>query len=123
VNIVAIVVQVLLGLAFFYSGVRKLLKDKPSLERRDHLKVAPWFWVTTGIIEIAAALGIVAGIWVQWVSVVAAAVLGATMLGAMYTHLFRGKDPIQHAIAPAILGLMALLVLLVHWSDFAHLFG
>jgi len=123
VNIVAIVVQVLLGLAFFYSGIKKLLKDKTSSERRDHLKVAPWFWVATGVIEIAAALGIFAGIWVQWVSVIAAALMGATMLGAIYTHLIRGKDPVQHAIAPAVLGLLALLVIIARWPDFTHLFG
>ncbi|HEU5198863.1 MAG TPA: DoxX family protein [Ktedonobacterales bacterium] len=122
-NIVAIVVQVLLGLAFFAAGVPKLLGAKQSFEHSDHHQIAHWFWRLTGGIEIVGALGLLAGIGVHWVSVVAAAVLGATMLGALYTHLIRSKDPIPLALAPTILGLLALLVLIVRWTDFTHLFG
>ena len=122
-NIVAIVVQILLGLMFLAVGVPKLLGAKQSLERSDHHKIAHWFWRLTGGIEIVAALGLFVGIGVHWLSVVAAAVLGATMLGALYTHIIRSKDPAPHAIAPVVLGLLALVVLIVHWTDFTHLFG
>jgi uncharacterized membrane protein YphA (DoxX/SURF4 family) len=122
-NIVAIVVQVLLGLAFLAAGVPKVLGAKQSLERSDHHQIAHWFWRLTGGIEIIGALGLLVGIGVHWVSVVAAAVLGATMLGALYTHLIRSKDPVPLALAPAVLGLLVLLVLIVRWTDFTHLFG
>lgn len=122
-NIVAIVVQVLLGLAFLAAGVPKLLGVKQSLERSDHHKIAHWFWRLTGGIEILGAIALLIGIGVHWVSVVAAAVLGATMLGAIYTHLIRSKDPVPVALPPAVLGLLALLVLVVRWTDFTHLFG
>lgn len=122
-NIVAIVVQVLLGLAFLMAGSMKVVGAKQSLQQRDHHKITSWFWRLTGGIEILGAIALLIGIEVHWLSVVAAAVLGATMLGAIYTHLIRSKDPVPVALPPAVLGLLALLVLVVRWTDFTHLFG
>ncbi len=122
-SIVVIIVQVLLGLAFLGAGSLKLAGTKQSLQRRNHLQIALWFLRLTGAVEVLGALGMFVGIGVQWVSVVAAALLGATMLGAIYTHLILRKEAVQHSIAPAVLGLLALLVLIVHWADFTHLLG
>lgn len=122
-NTVATIVQVLLGLAFLAACVPKLVGAKRFLEQSNHHKIAPWFLRLTGAIEVLGALGMFVGIGVHWVSVIAAALLGATMLGAIYTHLIHMKDPAPRAIAPVVLGLLTLLVLLVHWTDFTHLFS
>src|ERR1051326_5732093 len=85
VNIVAIVLQVLLALAFLFSGGRKLAGAKSSLEMRDRLHVAPWFWSLTAVIEAVAAIGLLVGSWIPALAFLAALVVAATMVGAVFT--------------------------------------
>lgn len=116
-NIVAIVLQILLALAFLISGRGKVIGTKPSLRGRDHLNIAPWFWRLTGIIEVVSAIGLIVGIWVFAVAVIAAVLLAATMIGAFFTHIWR-RDPFGHAAVPLILLVLALVIIVVRVPEF-----
>lgn len=52
--------QVLLGLAFLASAILKLTGAADTM--REHLEIAPWFWVLTALVEIVGAAGMFAGI-------------------------------------------------------------
>lgn len=120
--IVAIVLQVLLALAFLLSGGRKLARTKSSLALRDLLHVAPWFWSVTGVIEVLAAVGLLVGIWVPLLAFLGGLTLAATMVGAIFTQVVN-KQPFQRAVPGVVLLALAVVVLLARWPDVAHLLG
>ncbi|HLV97609.1 MAG TPA: DoxX family protein [Ktedonobacterales bacterium] len=121
-SIVAIVLQVLLALAFLLTAVRKLAGTKASVQMRDLLHVAPWFWMVTGVIELVAAVGLVVGIWIAPLAVLGALLLVATMAGAVFTQLVN-RQPFQRALPAVVLLALGLVVVLAHWSDATRLLG
>jgi hypothetical protein len=106
VFIATIVLSVLLAAAFLGSGAGKLAAAKQSIEIRDRLGVAPGLWRGIGILEIAAAVGLAAGLAVPALGIAAAAGLTLLLIAAIGTHA-RSHD-LSHA-APAV----ALLLLTV----------
>lgn len=121
-SIVAIVLQVLLGVAFLLTAVRKLMNTKDSLERRDTLKMPPWFWTLTGVLEALGALGLLVGIFWHPLAVAAALGLAVVMVGATYVNLLR-RQPASNAIATVVLLALAVMVAVVDWSDLTRLFS
>lgn len=121
-SIVAIVLQVLLALAFLLTAVRKLAGTKASVQMHDLLHVAPWFWMVTGVIELVAAVGLVVGIWIAPLAVLGALLLVATMAGAVFTQLVN-RQPFQRALPAVVLLALGLVVVLAHWSDATRLLG
>jgi hypothetical protein len=47
--------QVLLSLAFLASAILKLAGAADDM--REHLEIAPWFWILTALVEIVGAAG------------------------------------------------------------------
>lgn len=120
--IATIVFQVFLILAFLLTGARKLLKTKDSLEQRDILKMPPWFWTLTGVLEVLGALGLVIGIFWHPLAVAAAIGLAVVMAGATYINLLR-REPASHTIATVVLLAFSVTVAVVEWSDLTKLFS
>ena len=52
--------QVLLSLAFLASAILKLAGAADDM--REHLEIAPWFWILTALVEIVGAAGMLVGI-------------------------------------------------------------
>ena len=52
--------QVLLSLAFLASATLKLAGASDDM--REHLEIAPWFWILTALVEIVGAAGMLVGI-------------------------------------------------------------
>ncbi len=121
-SIVVIVLQVLLGVAFLLTAVRKLLNTRDSLERRDTLKMPPWFWMLTGVLEALGALGLLIGIFWHPLAVAAALGLAVVMAGATYTNLLR-RQPASNAIATVVLLALSVTVAVADWSDLTRLFS
>src|SRR5258708_19808788 len=96
---VALVLQIVLGLAFLASSYPKVTRSKQMVEgfQKNHFPV--WFLVLTGVLEIVAALGLIAGIWVPILATLGAALLICIMVAAFLTHI-PPKDAISR-IAPA----------------------
>ena len=110
-QIVAIVVQVLVGIGFLLAGGPKLVNMKQSLQQRDHLDIVPWFWRLTGGLEILGAIALFVGIWYPLFAVAGGLLLAATMVGAFFTHVMR-KDSFSHML-PAIVLFVLIAFLLV----------
>lgn len=121
-NVVIIILQVVLGLAFLMAGGMKLIGAKQSLRQRDHLRVMPWFWRVTGVLEVLSAIGLFVGLWVPVVAVVASLLLAATMIGAFSTHMLR-RDPFANASVSLVLLVLVLIVIVVHWSTLTTVFS
>jgi hypothetical protein len=99
--------QVLLGLAFLASAILKLAGAADTM--REHLEIAPWFWVLTALVEIVGAAGMFAGIKFPRLAVPAGLWIVALMGGALVAHL-RVGDPFTSMVPAAVYLVLALAV-------------
>jgi hypothetical protein len=106
VFIATIVLSVLLAAAVLGSGAAKLAAAKQSMEIRDRLGVAPGLWRGIGVLEVAAAAGLAAGLAVPVLGIAAAVGLVLLLIGAIATHA-RSHD-LSNAV-PAV-GLLLLTI-------------
>ena len=99
--------RALLTLAFVGAGGAKLAGVEMMVETYETIGVGQWFRYLTGIIEIA---GVVL-LWLPKRQVVGAALLGATMVGAVLAHLLiLGPS----AVPAVVLGLISAAVLYIY---------
>ncbi|MEM8818973.1 MAG: DoxX family protein [Pseudomonadota bacterium] len=100
-------IRALLTLAFLGAGGSKLFGVDQMVQVFDMLGLGQWFRYVTGGIEIVGAILL----WVPGRQVLGAALLGATMVGAVPAHLLiLGPSPV-----PAIaLGLLCVTVIYLH---------
>ncbi|GHO46188.1 DoxX family protein [Ktedonospora formicarum] len=111
---IAVVLQILLALAFLGSGATKLTRQKQmvdNFENRYHYPL--WFMTITGVIEVIAALALIAGIWAPVLATLGVLLVICTMIGAIATHI-RIKDTLPNIIAPTILFVLSVVLLFVH---------
>ena len=99
--------QILLSLAFLASAILKLAGAADAM--REHLEIAPWFWVLTALVEIVGAAGMFAGIKFPRLSVPAGLWIAALMVGALVAHL-RVGDPFTGMVPAAVYLVLTLAV-------------
>ena len=87
--VLAAILSVLLAVSMAHSFVRKATGASSSMELRDRLAVPPMLWSTIGVLELCAALGLLAGLVVAWLGVAAAVGVALLMAGAVMAHLRR----------------------------------
>ncbi|MCR8659803.1 DoxX family protein [Paenibacillus endoradicis] len=119
-TIVALVLQVLLILAFFFSGVGKIKGVKMQVDTFTHLGLPQWFRVATGWIALLGVVGLIIGFWYEGVLAISALWIACIMIGAVLFHI-RTKDPINKIIPAAILMLLALVLAAFHVAAFTNL--
>ena len=95
------VLSVVLGLLFIASGVSKLARQGPSADNFARWGYPPWFLPFTGAVELLGAVLLL----VPRTRLYGGAVLDATMIGAVATHLTHGEA--AFAPVPLVLGLLA----------------
>jgi uncharacterized membrane protein YphA (DoxX/SURF4 family) len=100
------ILSLLLALAFVGSGALKLVGAKQSLQIRDQLHVGQRLWRLIGALEVAAGIGLAAGLAVPVLGLASAVGLSALMVGAIGAH---GRANDLRNAGPAL----ALLVLAV----------
>jgi len=115
-NILAVVLQILLGLMFLGFGASTLARQPMQMKRFDHLRLPQWFRSIVGIVQIIGALGILAGVVVPWLAAVGALWLVGVMLGALVVHI-RVQDTIQEHVPAAVVLIVAAIVAAFRWSD------
>ena len=98
------VLQLLLAAVFLIAGTTKLAGAQMPVETFEKLGVGQWFRYFTGIVEVIAAILII----VPRTVVVGAALLGATMIAAIDTHVFFiGGSPVPALVLLALSALVA----------------
>lgn len=109
-DIVGIVASVLLALVAAASGVPKIASTPRMRDEATHLGIPRTGYVLIGALEIAAAIGLLAGLTQPPLGIAAAGGLVLMMAGAALTHLRAGDR--TAAMAPALtVGLTAALTL------------
>lgn len=106
----------LLTLAFVAAGLAKLAGAEMMVATFEAVGVGQWFRYVTGLIEVAAPILL----WLPGKQVAGAAVLGATMVGAVLAHLFILGPSAMPAI---VLGLICAAVIYLHRAQINALLG
>lgn len=111
-GILTIVLQVVLALAFIGAGASKLTGAQQMVDDFDRFNYPRWFMYFTGGLEVVAALGVLAGIFVPVLAVLGGLLIAATMIGALATHI-RVKDPASKMAPPSVLLVLAIIVVVL----------
>jgi len=99
---IAKVPQVVLGVVFLGAGGQKLRGADQMVDDFARYRYPQWFRVVTGAVEVAGAAGMLAGLGRPALVPPAGLLLGATMVGAIVTHV-RVGDPRRAVARPAVL--------------------
>jgi hypothetical protein len=109
----ATVMSILTGGLFLVTGGVKVLGVPQSLAIRDHFGMSPNLWRTVGVLESAGAVGVLLGIAVTPLGLVALVGLALLMCGAIASRL-RVHDPVLMVLSDvAVLGLVIATALAV----------
>jgi uncharacterized membrane protein len=106
------IVAGLLGVIAIASALSKLTKKPELIAQLTGLGVPEKRIPILGLLEIAGALGLLAGIWIPALGIAAAAGLTLYFLGAVIAHLRHGDGAKEFAPAAVLLGLSIATVIL-----------
>lgn len=108
--------RAVLTLAFVAAGAAKLAGVEMMVGTFEALGVGQWFRYVTGVLEVGAAVLL----WLPRRQVLASALLGATMVGAVLAHLLiLGPS----AVPAIVLGLICAAVLYLHRDQINETLG
>lgn len=100
------IVAGLLAVACLATGGAKLAGASSMRTRAAHLGVPWWTYVVIGGLEVLAAIGLIAGVWLPLLGAAAAAGLVLLMIGAIVMHIHAG-EPVRSTLPALIVGLLA----------------
>ncbi|WP_053373600.1 DoxX family protein [Paenibacillus sp. FJAT-27812] len=121
-DIVTIVLQGLLGLAFLMAGIGKVGGLKMHV---DHFKLwglPQWFRVVTGLVELIGAAALILGIWEPSWAAAGSLLLGVTMIGAILVHI-RLKDKAKETMPSVVLFILAAVIFIIQYGELAQFPG
>lgn len=98
--IAATVLSTLLALLMVATGIPKVLNSAMARKNAAHLAISTSLSRLIGVAEIAAAIGLTAGMFIRPMAAVTAAAVVLLMVGAAVYHR-RARDPLT-AMAPAV---------------------
>ena len=81
-DLVRVILSIVLALMLVVTGGGKVLDLAYARGNREKLSVHPVFWRITGVLELAAVVGLVWGIWFVPFGLAAAIGVGLLMIGA-----------------------------------------
>lgn len=112
-HIAAVVLSLVLALAMLGSGVMKLIRNPRIVASMENVHVTPPQMIVLGLLEVAATVGLVVGLW--WTPLAIAAAIGAVVYfaGAVIAHLRAHDRDLQGAGVLLALAVATLVVLLL----------
>ncbi|MDQ6423543.1 DoxX family protein [Paenibacillus sp. LHD-117] len=109
VDIVAIVLQTVLALAFLMAGLGKIAGAKMHVEGFKQWGLPQWFRIVTGIVEFASAAALIVGYWEPSWTAAGALAIAITAVGGVMVHL-RAKDSFKQAMPIIVIGVLAVIL-------------
>jgi hypothetical protein len=111
-DITRIVLSIILALMLVITGGGKILGLPYATGNRDKLNVRPLFWRGIGVLELAAVVGLIWGIWFVPFSLAASIGLALLMIGAFGFRL-RAHDGaiLKEGIADIVVLILALVLI------------
>ncbi len=106
------IVKVVLFVFFLMTGT-KIISGKMADEFK-RFGLPSFFNFLTGAFEIVGAIGMLIGIWIPTVALLAGLLLGGTMLAAALTLIVLARDPFKKAIPALVLFILSLGISLYH---------
>lgn len=106
------IVKVVLFVFFLMTGT-KIISGKMADEFK-RFGLPSFFNFLTGAFEIVGAIGMLIGIWIPTVALLAGLLLGGTMLAAALTLIVLARDPFKKAIPALVLFVLSLGISLYH---------
>ena len=106
------IVKVVLFVFFLMTGT-KIISGKMADEFK-RFGLPSFFNFLTGAFEIVGAIGMLIGIWIPTVALLAGLLLGGTMLAATLTLIVLARDPFKKAIPALVLFVLSLGISLYH---------
>lgn len=107
-SVALLIIQILLGIGFIMFGFMKF-SSKQMVDEFQRYGYASSFRILTGLIEVTAAVLMIAGIWISVLALIGAILIIGTMIGAIFTH-FKVGDQLKSIMMPATLLLLAIAV-------------
>lgn len=109
-HITAVVLSLVLAAAMLGSGIQKLLRTPAMIENMRAVNVSVPQMTVLGVLEVAATVGFVVGLW--WTPLAVAAAIGAVLYfgGAVVAHV-RASD--KNVVAAAVLLVLAVVTLVL----------
>ncbi|WP_201755581.1 DoxX family protein [Paenibacillus glycinis] len=112
----AIVIEILLAVAFLFSGFTKVAGVKMQVDSFNKLGLPQWFRVLTGLLQLVGVAGLVVGFWTTSWSAWAAIGIGFIMVCAVIAHL-RAKDSFGQVVPALVLAILAIVLAILQGSD------
>lgn len=100
-TLAAAILAVLLALIFFALGTAKILALQPMRELAAEAGFTVAAYRRIGLLEVAAAVGLLVGLFQPLIGVLAGAGLLLLLAGAVVVHLRKGDGPRKYA--PAVI--------------------
>jgi uncharacterized membrane protein YphA (DoxX/SURF4 family) len=120
-DIARIILSIVLGLMLLVTGGGKVLDLPFSRGNRDALSVHPVFWRVTGILEVAATVGLIWGIWFVPFDLAAAIGVALLMIGAFVFRLRTGdREVLKQGIADIAVFVLTLVVIVLSLVTLLH---
>lgn len=109
-DIATVVLSVLLAVEFAFTGLIKILGTATARANAEHLGISLRLSRLIGVAELAAVVGLLAGIAVKPLAIVTAAAVALLMAGAVGYHLKAGDR--GAVVLPAVITGLAAIALL-----------
>ncbi|WP_411126300.1 DoxX family protein [Streptomyces sp. x-19] len=106
-----VTLTILLSVVFAFSGAGKTLATATARKHAVHLGISPRLSRLIGVAELAAVIGLLAGLAITPLASVTAAAICLLMIGAAGSHL-KAQDPAK-AVAPAVVTALVATALLL----------
>jgi phosphoribosylcarboxyaminoimidazole (NCAIR) mutase len=111
-HLATVVLSVLLAVEFAFTGIIKVLGTGTARTNAAHLGISMRLSRLIGVAELAAVVGLLAGIAVKPLAIVTAAAVALLMAGALGYHL-KARDKGAVLLPAAITGLAAIALVLL----------
>src|SRR5699024_12746013 len=100
-QILAIILQIILGLGFLMFGWMKFTSEQ-MVKGFEHFGLRQWIGIVTGIFEWIGAVGMIVGIWYPQIAIFSGICLVFIMSFAILTHI-RATDTLSHSTIAFVL--------------------
>jgi hypothetical protein len=112
--IARLILDALLVLLLLSTGGGKLLQRPSSLAIRDSLKLSNRTWRTVGTLELLAVVGLIVGVWVPVIGLLASAGITLLMIGAIAARARAGQRTPGPYMADFVVLSVAVAALVLH---------
>jgi DoxX-like family len=108
VNALRIVLAVVAALGMLAAGLAKVTRSSSMVKSAEHLGFSSTAHAGIGVLEVAAAVGLVIGIWVPLLGLLAAGGVVLLLVGAVISHA-RAGDGLGDKAPALVLGVVAVV--------------